>query len=59
MLLKELLKSRGIKQKWLSQKIGVSQVTVSNWVSGKTTPKKEHLEKLSEVLNVPIKTLVN
>lgn len=54
MLLKELLDSKGIKQKWLANKIGVSEVTVSNWCSAKSTPKKEHLRKLSEVLEVPI-----
>jgi len=59
MLLKELLKSKGIKQKWLAQKIGVSEVTISNWCNGKSFPKKEHLQKLSELLDVPVKEIVN
>jgi transcriptional regulator with XRE-family HTH domain len=37
-MLKELLKSKGIKQKWLANKIGVSAVSVSNWVKGKSQP---------------------
>lgn len=59
MLLKELLKSKGIKQKWLANKIGVSEVTISNWCSEKSMPKKEHLRKLSELLDVPINTIIN
>ncbi len=59
MLLKELLKSKGLKQKWLAGKIGVSEVTVSSWCAGKSTPKKEHIEKLSKLLEVPINTFIN
>lgn len=59
MLLKELLKSKGVKQNWLAQRIGVSEVTMSNWVKEKSTPSKRNLEKLSEVLNVHLSDLVN
>ncbi len=59
MLLKELLQSKGLKQKWLAGKMGVSEVTMSNWCSGKSVPKKFHLEKLSQVLDVPVKSIVN
>ena len=59
MLLKELLKSKGLKQKWLANKMGVSEVTVSSWCAGKSVPRREHLQKLSELLEVPIKTIVN
>ena len=59
MLLKELLKTKGLKQNWLATKLGVSQVTVSNWVKEKSIPSQKHLEKLSEILNIPIKDLVN
>jgi transcriptional regulator with XRE-family HTH domain len=59
MLLKELLKSKGLKQNWLANKIGVSEVTVSNWCSGKSVPTKAHLQKISEILEVPVKTIVH
>ena len=59
MLLKELLKAKGLKQKWLANKMGVSEVTVSNWCAGKSVPNKSHLQKLSELLEVPIKSIVN
>jgi len=59
MLLKELFKSKGIKQKWLAQKMGVSEVAVSNWVKEKSVPSQKNFEKLSELLNVPLKDLIN
>lgn len=59
MLLKQVIKSKGVKQKWLAMKIGVSEVTVSNWVKDKSTPSKKNYEKLSELLNVPLKDLIN
>jgi len=39
--------------------LGVSEVTVSKWCAGKSVPKKSHLEKLSQLLDVPVKTFVN
>jgi transcriptional regulator with XRE-family HTH domain len=59
MLLKELLKSKGVMQKWLASRLGVSEVTVSNWVKEKSIPSQKNLEKLSEILNIPIKELSN
>jgi transcriptional regulator with XRE-family HTH domain len=59
MLLKEIIKSKGVKQKWLAAKLGVSEVTVSNWVKEKSVPSKKNYEKLSELLNVPLKELIN
>ena len=57
MLLKELLKTKGVKQNWLASRLGVSEVTVSNWVKEKSVPSVKHLEKLSEILNIPVKEL--
>ncbi len=59
MLLKELLLSKGVKQKWLSSRMGVSEVTLSNWVNGKSIPSPKNVEKLSQILSVPVKDLVN
>lgn len=58
-MLKEILKSKGIKQNYLAQRVGVSVVTVSNWVKGKSSPSKKHLDKLCEVLEVTEKDIVN
>jgi repressor LexA len=58
-MLKELLKSKGVKQKWLANKIGVSEVTVSNWVKEKTHPSDKNYQKMSEVLSIPLKDLMH
>ncbi len=59
MLIKNLLRTKGIKQKWLAEKLGVSEVTVSNWVQEKSMPSKKHLGKLSELLSVSINELMH
>lgn len=53
-MLKEYIKTKGFKQKWIADKIGVSEVTLSNWVKMKTTPSDENMEKLSKVLDLDI-----
>jgi transcriptional regulator with XRE-family HTH domain len=58
-MLKEILIAKGMKQKYLAQRIGVSVVTVSNWVKEKSTPSKMNLKKLSDFLDVSIKDLVH
>lgn len=58
-MLREILKSKGVKQKWLAETIGVSEVTVSNWVKGKNYPTKENWIKISKALDVPLKNLTN
>lgn len=58
MRLKGVLINKGIKQKWLAERIGVSQVTMTNWVKGKSIPSKKNIEKLCEVLNVTVKDLL-
>lgn len=58
-MLNDIIKTRGIKQNYLAQRMGVSTVTVSNWVKGKSTPNKKHLEKLCEILDVSQKDLIH
>lgn len=58
-MLKDVIKSKGLKQSYLAQRMGVSVVTMSNWVKEKSSPSKKNLEKLSELLEVPIKDLVH
>jgi transcriptional regulator with XRE-family HTH domain len=58
-MLKDWIASRGIKQKWLANKLGVSEVSLSNWCNGKTKPNPEHLEKLSIILGVDVEKMKN
>jgi len=51
-MLKDIIKYKGLKQRYLADKIGVSVVTMSNWANGKSSPSKEHLDKLCNILDV-------
>lgn len=56
-MFKRLIQSRGVKQKWLAQQIGVSEVTMSNWMQGNYKPTEENLHKIAEVLNIKYELL--
>ena len=43
---------------WLSEKLGVSQATVSKWMTNSSQPNLEMLIKISKVLNVAISELL-
>jgi transcriptional regulator with XRE-family HTH domain len=58
-MLKEIIKNKGVKQKWLAQQIGVSEVTISNWVKGIHEPNDEHLTKMADILNIELSILKN
>ena len=50
--LKELRKAAKLTQMDLAVKVGVSLMTIQLWERKVTTPKKENLNKLKEVLNI-------
>lgn len=52
--LREIMKERGMTSVVLSEKIGVSKVTVSNLINNKTTPSLETLDRIADVLEVPL-----
>lgn len=56
--LKEVLEERGIKQRWLAQKIGKSYSQVNNYYHHRTEPSLSILYKISEVLQVDVKSLI-
>ncbi len=43
---------------WLSEKLGVSQATVSKWMTHFSQPNPETLIKISKVLNVDVSELI-
>lgn len=43
---------------WLSKKLGVSQATVSKWMTNSSQPNLDTLIKISKVLNVDVSELI-
>lgn len=56
--LKKVLKEKRIKQKWLAERLGRSENTLTNWVQGKTNISLKDLYKISEILDCPITQLL-
>lgn len=55
----ELRKKKGLSQEELSEKIGVTRQTISNWELNETQPNPEQLKLLSKSLNVSVDELIN
>lgn len=54
----EQLKSKGLKQKWLADQLGMTTVMISLYVQNKRQPKLETLIKIAEILNIEITKLI-
>lgn len=57
--IKEILKEKGISQMWLSQKIYKSYCMVNAYVCNRKQPSLDLLYKITEVLEVDPKELLN
>jgi len=57
--LSKILKQRGIKQKYIAKKLGVSETSISNWVRGNHIPQPKYILKLTLLLNVSLEDLIN
>lgn len=56
--LKEILKERGKTNKWLATELNVTEAAISNIVRGKNYPTYDLLERMAEVLEVKVATLI-
>lgn len=56
--IKEVLESKGIMQKWLSEKLGKSYNMVNSYVQNRRQPSIEDLYKIAEILDVSVKDLL-
>lgn len=52
-----MMAERNITSAWLSEKVGISKVAVSNIVTGKSSPSLDNLIKIADALNVSISEL--
>lgn len=57
-MLQELLKKNKITQQALAKKLNVSQQAVSKWNKRISTPNPNQIDKMSQVLQVPIAEVV-
>jgi putative transcriptional regulator len=57
--IKEILEEKGIKQKWLAEKLGKSYNMVNGYVQNRQQPRLEVLTEISKILDVDIKDLIN
>ena len=58
LFLKEILAEKGIKQRFIAGKLGVSVSTVSLWAQEKTLPTLQNLKKRAQVLDVDVDLLI-
>lgn len=55
--IKEILKQRGVTQKGLAEKIGVSVISISRIAKGEQNPSLDTLQKIADALSVPLSEL--
>ena len=48
--LKEKIKEQGRTQRWISRQVGVSEITISRYASGKQHPSYKTAQKIAAVL---------
>ena len=56
--IKEVLEDKGIKQKWLAEKLGKSYNMVNSYVQNRRQPSIESLYDIAEILDVNAKELL-
>lgn len=56
--IKEVLREKGIKQKWLAEKLGKSYNMVNSYVQNRKQPRLEVLYKIAKILQVNVKDLL-
>ena len=52
--IKEVIKREGTKQKWIAEKIGVSETDVSSYIANRRKPNHERLTAMCRLLNCRI-----
>lgn len=56
--IKEVLEEKGIKQTWLSEKLGKSYNVVNGYVQNRQQPRLEVLYEIAKILDVEVKELL-
>lgn len=53
------VKERGIKLKYISDQLGVSYQTVSNWINNRSQPDLKQSAQLARILSITVDQLIN
>ncbi|AFU67859.1 transcriptional regulator, HTH_XRE superfamily [Psychroflexus torquis ATCC 700755] len=56
--IKKVLEEKGIKQKWLAEKLDKSYNIVNGYVQNRQQPRLEILMNIAEILDVDVKDLI-
>ena len=56
--IKDVLEEKGIKQKWLAEKLGKSFNSVNSYVQNRQQPRLEILNEIALILDVDIRELI-
>ena len=56
--MKVVLAEKSLSNKWLAEQLGVTQATVSKWVTNTSQPNLDMLIKLTKVLEVDLRELI-
>jgi len=56
--IKEVLEEKGIKQKWLAEKLNKSYNIVNGYAQNRQQPRLEILMAIAEILDVDVKDLI-
>lgn len=57
--LKVVLAERDITNKWLAERLNVTEITVSRWASNKRQPHLEQLFAIASAINISPRDLIN
>ena len=49
--LKQIINSRGLKAKWLSEQLGVHETEPSQWVAGRRRPRNDQIKQLNNQID--------
>ena len=56
--IKVVLEEKGIKQKWLAEKLGKSYNMTNSYVQNRSQPSLEDLNRIANILDVDVKELI-
>ena len=57
--IKVVLAEKNITNRWLAEKMGKSEITISRWSQNKSQPSLEQLREIAKLLEVSPKDLIN